>query len=226
MNSVLEQLLILQDEKFKDFNKKIVNTNYEMIGVRTDALKKIAKKNIDIYEKYFYEKHQYYEEYMIHGYMLGYLKLPITTLKKYIDDYIEDIDCWSMVDQVVSNLKILKNDLNSTFEIAKEYINSSQTFKIRFGYCILLTYFVNQSNEQYIDEILLLCNKTHNQFYVQMMVAWLLSVVYVKFKEKALLFMNECKLDDFTYNKTISKICDSYRVTQEEKNMLKNMRRK
>lgn len=226
MNLILEQLLDLSDEQFKSFNKKIINTNYDMIGVRTDALKKIAKKNIDIYRDYFKQKHQYYEEYMIHGFMLGYLKLPISELKHYLDYYINYIDCWSMVDQVVSNMKILKRDLVNTFEIADEYINSNQLFRIRFGYCILLTFFVNPEKTEYIDEILMLCNKKHNDYYIQMMVAWLLSVVYVKFKEKALLFINDCQLDDFTFNKTINKICDSNRIKKEEKIMLKEMRRK
>lgn len=226
MNLILEQLLTLSNDNFKDFNKKIINTNYEMIGVRTDYLKKLAKDNINIYQDYFNQKHQYYEEYMIHGFMLGYLKMPISELKYYIDDYINYINCWSMVDQIVSNLKILKNDLKNSFQIAQEYINSNQLFKIRFGYCILLTYFVNQNKEEYLDEILKLCNKKHNEYYIQMMVAWLLSVVYVKFKEKALLFINDCQLDDFTFNKTISKICDSYRIPKEEKIILKNMRRK
>ena len=59
-----------------------------------------------------------------------------------------------------------------------------------------------------------------------MMVAWLLSVAYVKFKEEVLNFLKYNNLDDFTYNKTISKICDSLRVSKEEKQMLKAMRRK
>ena len=59
-----------------------------------------------------------------------------------------------------------------------------------------------------------------------MMVAWLLSVAYVKFKEEVLQFLYNNNLDDFTYNKTISKICDSFRVSKQEKEQLKKIRRK
>lgn len=220
-----QQLNLLKDNTYRDFHKKIVNTKYEVLGVKTEKLKKISKENIDKYEQYFNQKHCYYEEFMIHGFMLGYLKLPMNVLKPYIDDYISYIDCWGMVDSIVSNLKIYKKDLINSFEIAKEYINSNETFKVRFGYCILLTYFVNQKEEDYIDEIIMLCNKKHNEFYIQMVVAWLLSVVYVKFKEKALIYIRNNKLDNFTFNKMISKICDSYRVSKDEKEKLKLQRR-
>jgi 3-methyladenine DNA glycosylase AlkD len=63
-------------------------------------------------------------------------------------------------------------------------------------------------------------------YYVQMMVAWLLSISYIKFKEKTYQFLLSNKLDNFTFNKTISKICDSYRISKEEKQQLKYLRRK
>lgn len=225
MNKINELLLTYQDKNFKNFNNKIINTNYPMIGVKTPYLKKIAKDNIRNYKEYFKLPHSYYEEYMIHGFMLGYLNLPFDELIKYIDEYIDMINCWSMVDSIVSNLKIFKKNVDNVFVIAKEYIKSKKEFRVRFGYCILLVYFINYKNEKYIDEIIELCNKPQEKYYVQMMIAWLLSVFYIKFKEKGISFIKDNKLDNFTHNKTISKICDSYRVTKEEKELLKSLRR-
>lgn len=221
-----EQLFNLHSEDYKKFSEKIINTKYPIIGVKTDIIKKIAKNNINNYQTYFKEQHTYYEEYMIHGFMLGYLKLPYEDIIQYIDEYINYINCWSMVDSIVSNLKVLKKHLKETFEIAKQYINSNEEFRVRFGYCILLSYYINTEEKDYLKEILLLCNKPHDKYYIQMMVAWLLSVAYVKFKEEVLQFLYNNNLDDFTYNKTISKICDSFRVSKQEKEQLKKIRRK
>ena len=221
-----EELLKLGVIEYKKFSEKIINTNYSMIGIKTETLKKIAKQNINNYKEYFKDNHLYYEEYMIHGFMLGYLKIPFNELFVYIEEYINYVDCWSMVDSIVSNLKIIKKHKDETFVIAKKYISSNDEFRIRFGYCILLSYYINTGDENKINEILTLCNKKHSLYYVQMMVAWLLSVAYVKFKEKVLNFLKDNNLDDFTYNKTISKICDSLRVNKEEKIFLKEMRRK
>lgn len=226
MNTIRNQLLNLSNEKYKNFSEKIINTNYKIIGVKTDILKRFAKDNINNYQEYFSEKHIYYEEYMIHGFMLGYLKLPYEEVMKYVSDYIEYIDCWSMVDSIVSNLKIINKNIEKAFITAKEYINTNSIFRVRFGYCILLSYFINYSRKEYLGQIIKLCDKSHKDYYIQMMVAWLLSVTYVKFKDETLLYMKDNKLDIFTYNKTISKICDSYRVSKQEKIKLKEMRRK
>jgi len=226
MNTIREQLQNIKSEDLKKYSEKIINTNYEILGVKTDVLKTLAKENINNYKDYFKENHIYYEEYMIHGFMLGYLKLPFEELILYINDYIKLIDNWAMVDSIVSNLKIFKKYEKEVFEIAKKYINSDKEFEIRFGYCILLSYYINANKQLYIDEILTLCNKKHSIYYVQMMVAWLLSFAYIKFKDKTYNLLLNNNLDDFTYNKTISKICDSYRISKEEKQILKQMRRK
>lgn len=225
MHIIRKELESIQNDQLKQFNKKIINTKYNVLGVKTEVLKKIAKENISKYKDYFKENHIYYEEYMIHGFMLGYLKLTLEELIPYINDYIELIDNWAMVDSIVSNLKIFNKYEREVFELAKSYLKSNKEFKVRFGYCIFLSYYINKSKEEYIDEILTLCNKNHDLYYIQMMVAWLLSFSYIKFKEKTFSFLLYSNLDNFTFNKTISKICDSYRVTKEEKEQLKKMRK-
>ena len=225
MHIIRKELESIQNDQLKQFNKKIINTKYNVLGVKTEVLKKIAKDNVINYKDYFKENHIYYEEYMIHGFMLGYLKLTLEELIPYINDYIELIDNWAMVDSIVSNLKIFNKYEREVFELAKSYLKSDKEFKVRFGYCIFLSYYINKSKEEYIDEILTLCNKNHDLYYIQMMVAWLLSFSYIKFKEKTFSFLLYSNLDNFTFNKTISKICDSYRVTKEEKEKLKKLRK-
>lgn len=226
MDIIRNKLIELKNEDYKKFSTSIVNSNYPLLGVKTDILKKIAKENIDLYKEYFNTKHYYYEEFFIHGLMLGYLKIPFDELVIYIDQYIPMINSWALVDSIVSNLKIMKKNITKSFELASEYIKSNEEFKVRFGYCILLCYFINDKKEDYLDSILKLCNKKHKQYYIQMMVAWLLSILYIKFPKEGLEFLNNNELDVFTFNKTISKICDSYRVSIEDKNTLKKLRRK
>lgn len=226
MHNIRLQLENIQNEKLKQFNERIVNTKYKVLGIKLDVLKRIAKENINLYEDYFKQNHIYYEEYMIHGFMLGYLKKPFGELIPYINDYIKLIDNWAMVDSIVSNLKILNKYELESIDFAKQCIISSEEFKVRFGYCILLSYYICKCKKQYLNEIYLLCNKEHKDYYIQMMVAWLLSFAYIKYKEETYSFLLYNSLDDFTFNKTISKICDSYRVSKEEKEQLKKMRRK
>ena len=55
--------------------------------------------------------------------------------------------------------------------------------------------------------------------------AWLLSVCYVKFEGKALAFLENSALDDFTYNKALQKIIESNRVSMEKKEQIRKMKR-
>lgn len=82
------------------------------------------------------------------------------------------------------------------------------------------------ANGAYIEQVLEILNHTsHEGYYVKMAVAWAVSVCYVKFpiQTKRLLLANE--MDDFTHNKAIQKIRESYRVSREEKVELNRLKR-
>jgi 3-methyladenine DNA glycosylase AlkD len=58
-----------------------------------------------------------------------------------------------------------------------------------------------------------------------MAVAWALSICFVKYPAKAMTYLNKNTLDDFTYNKTLQKITESFRVSKETKIIIRNMKR-
>ena len=62
-------------------------------------------------------------------------------------------------------------------------------------------------------------------YYVQMAVAWAISVFYVHLPEMTESYIRENQLDDFTHNKAIQKICESYRVDKETKARLRTLKR-
>ena len=72
---------------------------------------------------------------------------------------------------------------------------------------------------QVLDEV------SHDGYYVKMAVAWAISICYVKFEEKTMELLRENTLDDFTYNKSLQKITESYRVTKEDKARIRSMKR-
>ena len=63
------------------------------------------------------------------------------------------------------------------------------------------------------------------EYYIRMAIAWLLAECFIKFPEETLSYLKVSKLPKWTFNKTISKICDSYRVDDEMKNLLRKMRK-
>jgi len=77
-----------------------------------------------------------------------------------------------------------------------------------------------------MDEIFELCENYKDHYYVKMAIAWLVSMCYIKHKGRTLTFLKKNKLDVWTNNKAIQKIIDSHRVDEEEKKMLRGLKRK
>jgi len=75
------------------------------------------------------------------------------------------------------------------------------------------------------DRVYLIDKIEVDKYYVNMAAAWLLAEMYIKYPNETLEYLKRSKVNNFTFNKTISKICDSYRVSKEEKERLKKMRR-
>ena len=90
---------------------------------------------------------------------------------------------------------------------------------------MMLDYFII---DEYVDKVIERLNKIkHEGYYVKTGVAWCLAEIGIKYNEKLMNFLNSKNdLDDFTYNKTLQKMIESYRITKEQKLILKEMKRK
>lgn len=220
----IKYLYSFQDIKYKNFHKKLILDD-NLIGIRSNNLKIIAKKIAkNDYKKFIlYNKHELYEEKILHGLVLGYLKLDFSELIPMIDEFIPYIDNWAICDCTVANLKIFSKNKEAGLKEIKKYLKNKNTWINRFGYVLLLNYYIE---DKYIDTIFKLCNKYKDEYYVKMSIAWLISTCYVKSKEKTLEYLKYNKLDDWTYNKSIQKIIESNRVNKTEKDILKRMKRK
>ncbi len=219
----IKYLYTLEDIKYRDFNKKIILKD-NIIGIRTDKLKYIARLiSKNDYNKFIaLNKHKLYEENLLHGLLLGYIKLDFNELIPLIDKFLPFIDNWAICDLTVSNLKIFKNNKELGLKEIKKYLKNSNTWINRFGYVLLLNYYVE---DKYIDFIFKSINNYKDEYYVKMAISWLISICYIKYKDKTLEFLKNNKLDKFTYNKSIQKIIESSRVSIDEKNMLRTMKK-
>lgn len=223
-NEFINELYSLQDLKYKAFHSKLILSD-KLIGVRTFELKRIAKNIAKSNYKEFIKdnKHNLFEENIVHGLVLGYLKLGFNDLKPFIDDFIPYIDNWAVCDLTVSNLKIFTKNKDVGFIEIQKYLKANNPWINRFGYVLLLNYYIE---DKYIDKIFKLCSNYKDEYYVKMAIAWLISMCYIKYKDKTLNFLNNNKLDDWTYNKSIQKIIESNRASNEDKNMLRRLKRK
>ena len=213
----------LKDLKYQEFSKRIVVYD-DVLGIKVDVLKKIAKEISKGDYKGFIENNNsnIYELILIEGLMYGYLKISFWELKEYLDKYILKLKSWGQVDSVVANLKIFKKNDKDGFIYAKKLIRNKNNFIKRFGIILLLDYYLH---DKYIDKVLeLISSIKTSDYYVKMAIAWLMSTAYIKYKEKTLVYLVNIK-DDFIYNKCLSKIIDSKRISKSEKMFIKSLKR-
>lgn len=223
---IRKELLTMEDLKYKEFHSSLCPNIENMIGIRVPILRNYAKQLLQQYKgKELLNKigSQYYEELMLQGMIIGMAKLSIDETFESLRRLIPQIDNWAVCDTCCAGLKITKKHPKAMWNFLNFYLHSKEEFEIRFGLVMLLDYYIT---DEYIDQILEIVDSiTHEGYYVKMAIAWILSVCYIKQKEKTMKYLKENNLDHWTYNKALQKIIESNRVTKEEKDKIRRMKK-
>ena len=137
--------------------------------------------------------------------------------------FLPRIDNWSVCDSFCSTLKIAGRHRAQLWPFVTGCLRSGEEYTARFGAVMLLDYYVDR---EYLGEALAELEQVdQDSYYVKMAVAWALSMFYLEFPKETEAFLEACRLDDFTYNKTLQKICESRRADREMKERVRAMRR-
>lgn len=222
---IREKLFKLQDKKYKEFHSTLCPNTDNIIGVRVPELRKlakiIAKEDYDTYLKN--AKEDYYEERVLQGMVIGLAKINFEQTIKYLTQFIPKIDSWAVCDTTVSGLKITNKYKEEMWNFLNKYLKSKKEFELRFAIVMILDYYIT---EEYINDVLKILNEVnHEGYYVKMAVAWAISVAFVKFPNKTMKLLENNKFDNFTYNKSLQKIIESYRVDEKTKQKIRKMKR-
>ena len=221
----IKYLINIQDLKYKEFHSSLVlNSKYEIIGIRLPVMrniaKEIAKSNIEEFLKFAQNK--YYEEVMIQGLAISHIK-DEAIFYKYFKKHIKKIDNWALCDCFCSSIKIIRKNEDKYFKEAIKFALNENEFISRIGIVLILDHFINKKN---LNTIFDTVNKIKSdKFYINMAEAWLICEMYIKYPKETTEFLKKNNLNKFTQNKAISKIHDSYRVSMEEKELLNNYKK-
>lgn len=220
MMNVRDELFKHQDIGYKNFHSKLIPNvpTDEIIGVRVPVLRKIAKQalkeNADVASKY-------YEEKMLRGFMAGYRKCSIDEHLKELAEFIPLIDNWAVCDCSCSTFKFTEKNREEVWEFIQPYLSGNE-YDIRFAVVMIMDYYLT---DEYIDRAIdILFSIKSDLYYVNMAVAWAVSVAYVKYENKILPLLESKTLPDWVHNKAIQKICESYRVEKDKKSYLRTLK--
>lgn len=246
----LEELFALSEDSFQTFQKGLCPEKDNILGIRMPKLKSLARQKskeldariqdlceeagektteykeqccLQVYGEYFRQfRFEYAEETMLYGFVLSYIKCSYKIRMHFLPEYVRHIDSWAVCDSPVAAMKWIAQNKEDFFAfMQKQYMSSSREYELRFVVVVLLNYYVEKvwltRLFHYFDQL------ESDFYYVNMAVAWAVSVCYIKYPEETLLYLKQCNLDEFTYRKTLSKITDSYRVSDEQKEIVRKL---
>lgn len=223
---IKQQLKQLREPEYQAFTSKLLPGVEHILGVRLPELRKLAKKLAkDNWKEYLEEaSDDSMEEIMLQGMTLGYARGEVQEKELFLRKFIPKIDNWSVCDSCCATIKLAKEEPEEMWNFLQEYLQSEQEFEVRFALVQLLDYYVNST---YIGKVLQQIDRIQNKaYYVQMAQAWAVSICYRDFPKETEPFLKQNHLDDFTHNKALQKIVESLKVSKEEKEYIRSLKRK
>lgn len=222
---IREQLFALQDTEYKAFQSRLMPTVDPnlIIGVRTPELRKLAGKLWKTGETAGFMSelpHLYYEENNLHGFFIERIK-DCEECIAALDVFLPYVDNWATCDMM--SPKVLGKNKERLLAAIRVWIASEHTYKIRFAIGMLMRHFLEEEfDTEYPDMV---ADTASEEYYVNMMRAWYFATALTKQYDRVIPYIRDHRLDIWTHNKAIQKSLESYRITPEQKNYLRSMRR-
>lgn len=230
--NIQSRLFELQDKEYAAFQAKLTPTipADRFIGVRVPNVRKVAKEYIKYpeHEQFIHDlPHQYYDENMLHGLLVSEIK----DYKKCIEEtdrFLPFVDNWAVCD--IMSPKVFKKHKTELMDKIREWTASDKTYTIRFGIEMLMSHYLDDDFKAEYLEIPAAVRS--DEYYVNMMIAWFFATALAKQWDSTIVYLQNnletrsiASLPTWVHNKTIQKACESYRISDGQKEYLRTLKR-
>lgn len=214
-------LFSLQDEKYRQMQIRLIpNIDSDtIIGVRTPQLRQLAKEMEDAETFIRNLPHRYFEENQVHSFVLERGK-DFNTVIADVEAFLPYVNNWATCDQL--SPKVFKKHRRELLPYIRRWIVSDQPYTIRFGIGMLMSHYLDEDFDPAYPEMV--ASIRRENYYVKMMVAWYFATALAKQYEGVLPYITSYRLEKWTHNKAVQKAVESYRITPEQKEILKQYR--
>lgn len=212
------------DEKFAEFSKRIIPSSRPFIGVKIPKVREIIKRvSKDKIPEFLAVEPVAIEEVLARGFMIARLSYP--EIISAFDSQVSYIGDWSTCDTFCAAIrKVVSKNREEFYELkVLPLLRSSGEFSTRVGVVLLLGYVSEEWLPTIFERVEELAER--EEYYVRMAVAWLVAECFIKFPEETFEYMRRSTLPAWTFNKAISKVCDSFRVEKGMKDELRKIRK-
>ena len=223
--TVLQMLRERADKDYADFQAKLIPgiDHRLIIGVRTPELKALAKEMGGTKQAEDFLKklpHKYFDENQFHAFLLNREKNFEPCLEK-VEKFLPYVNNWATCDQL--SPAVFGKNKTALAKKSFEWIDSGDTYTVRFGTGMLMRWFLDSDFDiKYAKNV---AKIRSNEYYINMMVAWYFATALAKQWKACVPFIEKGALPVWVHNKAIQKSVESYRITPEQKEYLKTLRK-
>lgn len=212
---VKEFIELNADAEKAAFARKLIPTQLPINGVPTklveDFAKKLAKEG-EPWEEIPLDSH---DGVCIAGFYLAAAKWSPAEKVEKLERLLPAFDNWATVDCVTCRLKRMESE-QAYFE---SLLFRDNPFQKRVGIIWLMRFALSKDVSSTLQKIMATIDEN---YYVKMAKAWTLAEAALHDFDYTKQVIEQEK-DEFIRNKAISKCCDSYRITPEQKTILKTL---
>lgn len=223
---ITEKLLEMQDVEYAARHATLIPNIPEetVLGIRVPDIRRLAKEYFKDPEHVQFMKalpHKYYDENLIHGMLISEIK-DYEQCVRETDAFLPYVDNWAVCDTM--SPKVFKKHKPELIEKIMEWSASEDDYTCRFGIEMLMSHFLDEDfRPEYLE---IPAKVVSDEYYVNMMIAWFFATALAKQWDATVPYIEKNRLPVWVHNKTVQKARESFRITEEQKEYLKRLKRK
>ena len=213
-------LFELRDENYRDFQSKLIpNVDPEIfIGVRTPQLRSLAKRLASEGAEEFLAclPHEYFDENQLHALIISLTK-DFGECVGQVESFLPYVDNWATCDQLLP--KCFAKHRAELLDRVEVWLGSERVYTVRFAVGMLMKHYLGSGYEPRFSDAVAAIES--DEYYVNMMRAWYFATALAVRFDDVLPYVKEERLDPWTRRMTVRKARESYRLTNEQKDILR-----
>lgn len=214
----IELLKAVSEKDFAAFQKGLIFTKREILGVRTPTMRKITKECMDDVDELLSFPDEYYETVFIK--LTAVSLLPYAQFIQKLPYCVSLMDNWALCD--CFKAKCIAENKDAFLSVLKDIFAWRTEFSQRYVLVVLLAEYVEEKYRAILEEYIF--NANADFYYVHMASAWLTAEILIKDYEFGLRVIQDERLSVKTRNKAIQKALESYRLTKQQKEYLRSLK--
>lgn len=193
-------------------------------GIKTPPLRDYARKlaiRPDVNGFLEALPHKQFEEKQLHSFILSGMKDFADCMNK-VDAYLPYVDNWATCDQL--SPKVFRRHADELLPWIDSWLQSKHEYAVRFGIRMLMDYFLTERfRVEYLQKV---AKVQRTEYYIKMMQAWYFATALAKQWEATIGLFEHPTLEIWVHNKAIQKAVESYRISEQQKDYLRTLRRR